>query len=154
MTAASTVRLAPPPIVWGEACRIIQEIDGYAWMELSIVDSQDCLPSADAGCAASGVDPNAISVTVTRKCHQLVYEDEIYELVDPAGNRYVMHATDTGAPDLDVALPDEWVLTKVTLDEPLEILPFGGGDACYHNVLRDNLGQGYHQYVFADETYP
>ncbi|MEM7134400.1 MAG: hypothetical protein AAF702_49480 [Chloroflexota bacterium] len=41
-----------------------------------------------------------------------------------------------------------------SLDEPVEVLPFGGGDHCYHNVMHDNLGQGYHQYVFAGGTYP
>ncbi len=122
-------------------------------MELSIVESQDCLPSADAGCSAAAVDPNAISVTVTRKCHQIMFEDEMYELVDPVGNCYVMHATDTGTPDINVALPKDWTLTLVALDA-LVILPFGGGDNCYHNVLRDNLGQGYHQYIFAEDTYP
>lgn len=138
----------------GDACRINQEYDGYEWMELSIVDSQDCLPTPDADCSAIGVDEGAISVTVTRKCHQLVYEDEIFELVDIAGNRYVMHATDSGTPDLNAAIPAGWTLEKVSLDEPLEVLPFGGGDNCYHNVMRDNLGQGYHQYVFVGETYP
>ena len=26
--------------------------------------------------------------------------------------------------------------------------------SCYHNVLRDNLLQSYHQYVFAGERWP
>jgi len=88
------------------------------------------------------------------KCHQLTWEDEIYELVDPAGNRYVIQATETGTPDLNVTLPEGWTLTLVTLEEPLEILPHGGGNNCYHNVLRDHLGQTYHQYVFVDDQYP
>ncbi|MCP4140132.1 MAG: hypothetical protein GY755_07560 [Chloroflexi bacterium] len=138
----------------GEECQMELEVDGYSWVELSIINAQDCLPSADAGCAALSVEPGAIDIKVISKCHQIIYEDEIYELADPAGNRYVMHATDTGTPDLNAAIPDGWTLAKVTLDEPLEILPFGGGDACYHNVLRDNLNQGYHQYIFAEETYP
>jgi hypothetical protein len=138
----------------GEACSIIREFDGYTWMELSAVQSQDCFANEGASCAASGVDAGAISVTVTRKCHQLIYEDEIYDLVDPAGNRYVMHATAGEAPNLDPGLPDGWTLSRVELEEPLEIQPFGGGDVCFHNVLRDNVGQGYHQYVFAGETYP
>ncbi len=136
----------------GEACRIREEFEGYAWMALSIIDSQDCLPAGEADCGKP--DPGVISVTVTRKCHQLIYEDEIYELADPAGNRYVMHATETGRVYLNAAIPDGWTLEKVSLDEPLEVLPFGGGDNCYHNVMRDNSGQGYHQYVFARETYP
>lgn len=100
------------------------------------------------------VDPGAIDVKVISKCHHVIFEDEIYELADPAGNRYVMHATDTGTPDLNASIPAGWTLARVELDEPLEIMPFGGGDNCFHNVLRDNLGQGYHQYVFARESYP
>lgn len=138
----------------GDECQIDLEVDGYSWVELSIINAQDCLPNADSGCTALAVEPGAIDIKVISKCHQIIFEDEIYELVDPVGNHYVMHATDTGTPDLNAAIPDGWTLSKVTLDEPLEILPFGGGDACYHNVLRDNLGQGYHQYIFAEETYP
>jgi hypothetical protein len=33
-------------------------------------------------------------------------------------------------------------------------LPFGGEDDCCHNVLRHYLGHVYHQFVFADNTYP
>ena len=43
---------------------------------------------------------------------------------------------------------------RVTLEEPLAIPPHGGGENCYHNVLRDHLGQTYHQYVFSEATYP
>jgi hypothetical protein len=38
--------------------------------------------------------------------------------------------------------------------EPLELLPFGGGDACYYNIVRDNRVQSYHQYRYAKEWYP
>ena len=138
----------------GEECRVVHQVADYDWVELSTIDPQDCLPTQDAGCSAMAVEPGAVDIKVISKCHQVIFEDEIYELADPAGNRYVMHATDTGTPDLNAAIPDGWTLEKVTLDEPLEIMPFGGGDACYHNVLRDNLGQGYHQYVFADKEYP
>lgn len=137
-----------------DECREDREVDGYSWVELSVINAQDCFATGDAECSALGVDPGAISVTVTSKCHQITFEDEIYELVDPAGNRYVMHATDTGTPDLNPELPEGWTLSRTTLDEPLEVLPVGGGESCYHNVLRDNLGQGYHQYVFADDQYP
>jgi len=39
----------------------------------------------------------------------------------------------------------------VELSEPLVITPSQGG---YYNVVGDCLGQGYHQYVFADAVYP
>ena len=143
-----------PASCQGEACGVTREVSDYDWIDLSIIASQDCLPSPDAGCSTSGVKPGAISVTVTQKCHQVIWHDEIYDLVDTKGNHYVMHATDTGTPNLNAAIPEGWTLTKVALDEPLVVNPFGGGDNCYHNVLRDNLGQGYHQYVFAEESYP
>jgi hypothetical protein len=43
---------------------------------------------------------------------------------------------------------------KVILKEPLIISPFGGGNECYYNIVGDNLGQGYHQYIFSDKFYP
>jgi len=75
-------------------------------------------------------------------------------MTDPTGNRYVMHATESGTPSLDATLPDGWSLQLTELSDPLEVAPFGGGNHCFHNVMRDNLGQGYHQYVFAGETFP
>ena len=65
-----------------------------------------------------------------------------------------MHATETGEPSLDVVLPEGWTLKKVVLQEPLIVSPFGGGNDCYFNIVGDHLGQGYHQYIFADKTYP
>lgn len=136
----------------GETCRITEDFVGYEWIELSIIDSQDCFPAGETNCGRP--EPGVVSATVTRKCHQVIWENEIYDLTDPAGNRYVMHATETGNPDLNVELPIGWTLERVTIDEPLIVNPVGGGDNCYHNVMRDNLGQGYHQYVFAGESYP
>ena len=43
---------------------------------------------------------------------------------------------------------------KINLKEPLIISPFGGGNECYFNIVGDHLGQGYHQYIFADKFYP
>lgn len=138
----------------GAACAITVDIAGYSWTELSAVVARDCVPSPDAGCAGSSPKPGALTLTVTRKCHRIVYSSAIYDLSDPAGNRYVMHANATGKPDLNASLPQGWTLQRKTLDAPLVVLPFGGGDSCYHNILRDNLGQGYHQYVFAKPTFP
>lgn len=146
---------AAPADCEGDACAITRTYQDHTWIELSAVHGIDCFPTPDAGCGSNSVDPGAFSIAVTEKCHQLIFEDEIYELVDDRGNHFVMHATAAGAPDTEnVALPPGWTLTRVELDEPLEILPFGGGDGCFHNVGRDNLGQGYHQYIFADAVYP
>ena len=83
-----------------------------------------------------------------------MFADSIYQLTDNKGNYYVMHATETGKPDTTVNLPIGWSLKKVILKEPLIISPFGGGNECYYNIVGDHLGQGYHQYIFADKFYP
>lgn len=72
---------------------------------------------------------------------------------DGKGNLYVMHATESGSPTTDVSLPSGWNIQKITITSPLIITPFGGGDECYFNIVGDHLGQGYHQYVYADNFY-
>jgi hypothetical protein len=65
-----------------------------------------------------------------------------------------MHATKTGKPETTAALPKGWSIKKVMLTAPLIITPFGAVNDCYFNIIGDNLGQGYHQYIFADKIYP
>ena len=36
----------------------------------------------------------------------------------------------------------------------LVILPFGKGEDYYFNIVGDHLGQGYHQYKYANAYYP
>jgi hypothetical protein len=63
-----------------------------------------------------------------------------------------MHAYEKATgPTTDVALPAGWTIRKVELAEPLVIAPSQGG---YYNVVGDCLGQGYHQYIFAQPVYP
>ena len=93
-------------------------------------------------------------VKIIKKCQVVVFEDEIYQLSDDMGNLYVMHATETGTPDLNVILPEGFVLKKLTLSEPLIVLPFGEKEDCYFNIVGDHLGQGYHQYKYAGDYYP
>ena len=79
-------------------------------------------------------------VKIIKKCQILRFENEIYQLTDNKGNYYVMHATETGMPNLDVILPKGWTLKKVSLQEPLVILPFGKREDCYFNIVGDHLG--------------
>ncbi len=138
----------------GEACFTIETIVDYTWLKLTTIIGQSCFPDM-AGCSGDVVNAGYLSINTIAKCHHIVYDGPIiYELSDGRGNLYVMHATGTGTPDLNPALPIGWTLTKRTIDEPLVLLPFGGGDNCYYNVVRDNLVQSYHQYAYSGEEYP
>ncbi|GAB4520743.1 MAG: hypothetical protein OHK0046_31370 [Anaerolineae bacterium] len=139
----------------GDSCFTLEEIVDYSWLKLTTVAGNDCYPDA-SGCSGDEVKPGYVSINTIAKCHRIVYEGPtIYELADGQGNRYVMHATETGVPDVDgPELPEGWTLQAVTIDEPLVLLPFGGGDECYYNVIRDNLVQAYHQIEYAGEQYP
>ncbi len=138
----------------GDACFTIEEIVGYTWLKLNTLEGQSCYPDAN-GCTSDVVNSNYASITTIGKCHRITYDGPvIYELSDDKGNRYVMHATANGIPDLNPDLPDGWTLTERTITEPLVLLPFGGGDDCYYNIVRDNLVQSYHQFAYASERYP
>lgn len=142
------------PTCTGDACFTISEINGYTWLALTTIAGQSCFPDA-SGCSSDVVNPGFLSINTIAKCHRIVYDGPvIYELSDGQGNLYVMHATATGTPDLNPTLPEGWTLTEREISEPLELLPFGGGQDCYYNVVRDNLVQSYHQYAYADAQYP
>lgn len=139
----------------GDACFTIEEIADYTWLKLTTVAGNDCYPDP-SGCSGETVAPGYVSINTIAKCHRMVFAGPlVYELSDGRGNVYVMHATATGVPDVEgPTLPEGWSLRAVEIDEALTLLPFGGGDDCYYNVLRDNLVQSYHQITYADDTYP
>ena len=139
----------------GDACvRFIEEFN-HTWLLLTTLDNAICLPNA-AGCPGDAITPGHVSVSAINKCQQLRFNGPtIYELSDPADNRYVMHATATGTPDTSaVQLPPGWQLQAKTISAPLVVEAAGGGAACYHNIVRDNLLQSYHQHVFAGPQWP
>lgn len=139
----------------GDACFTMEEIVGYDWLKLTTIIGNSCYPDA-SGCSLDVVNPGYISINTIAKCHRLVFDaPRIYELADGNGNVYVMHATGTGTPDLSgPTLPEGFTLTERTITDPLVVLPFGGGDNCYFNVVRDNLVQSYHQIAYAGDRYP
>lgn len=139
----------------GDACFTIDELFDYTWLKLTTIAGQGCFPDAN-GCRGDVVDAGYISISTIAKCHEITYDsgETAYVLSDGMGNRYVMHATATGTPDLNPALPDGWTVEAMTLDAPLVLLPFGGGDSCYYNIVRDNLVQAYHQFEYAQASYP
>jgi hypothetical protein len=139
-----------PASCTGDDCREIVELDGYTWVGLSKVEAADCIGT----CSGMAANPGGLFVVVTRKCHELVFENEAYFLDGPNGERAVMHATADGKPTTEVTLPAGWTLTKQTLSAPLVLRPFGGGDACFFNIFRDHKLQAYHQFRYAGPQYP
>jgi len=135
----------------GANCKTSIEYKGYSWIELANPLAIDYIPSK-----TNMLKPaeGHLVVKVIKKCQAVVFENEIYQMSDAKGNLYVMHATETGTPNMDVVLPAGFTLKKIQLAEPLIILPFGDQEDCYFNIVGDHLGQGYHQYEYAGEFYP
>ncbi|MDX2283908.1 MAG: hypothetical protein NW241_07080 [Bacteroidia bacterium] len=137
----------------GADCLSFHEYKGYTWVALAEPVAVAFVPE-DEKTDLLHPDPGTLVIKTIRKCQALMYTDSICQLSDGVGNLYVMHATETGEPDLDVTLPAGWSISWVQLADTLIVSPFGGGDHCYFNILGDHLGQGYHQYRFADAFYP
>lgn len=140
-----------PPDCSGSACFTLREYRDYTWVELAQPVAVDYIP---AETDLIKPEPGHLTVKVIRKCQFLQFTDSIYRMTDGRGNFYVMHATETGEPTTAVSLPAGWTVEPVDLAEPLTLGPFGADGDCYYNVAGDSLGQGYHQYIYAAETYP
>jgi hypothetical protein len=138
----------------GDGCASFVEFYDHTWFLLNGLAGQGCYPDND-GCNRDVVAPGYVSITTIDKCQELTWHGPtINELIDDRGNRYVMHATDDGTPDLTgVALPTGWQLVQTSISKPLTIQPRGEGH-CYYNIVRDGQLQSYHQYVFADALFP
>jgi hypothetical protein len=134
----------------GDARYTIRELSGHSWIELAKPLSVDFIPPGQSTDMLMP-SPGHLVVKTILKPQAMRWEGTIFRLTDNRGNYYVMHATETGTPTLDVVLPAGWSLEKIALDEPLVITPSEGG---YYNIVGDCLGQGYHQYVFADPVWP
>jgi len=132
-------------------CLIERAYKGYSWIELAQPLAVDFIPSKTDMLKP---EEGFLVVKTIKKCQILRFENKIYQLTDNKGNFYVMHATETGEPNLDVILPKGWALKKASLQDSLVILPFGTGEDCYFNIVGDHLGQGYHQYKYANKYYP
>ena len=139
-----------PQEATGEERYTVREISGHSWIELAQPVAVDFVPAGQATDIVKPA-PGHLAIKTIRKPQILRFTGAIYQLTDNKGNFYVMHATESGTPSLDVALPAGWTVRKVDLAEPLIITPSEGG---FYNIVGDCLGQGYHQYVFAEATYP
>ncbi len=135
----------------GAACKTNIDYKGYTWTALASPLAVDYIPSKTDMLKP---EEGHLVVKVIKKCQAIVFENEIYQMSDGKGNLYAMHATETGTPNLNVVLPPGFSIQKVILEEPLVIIPFGGEEDCYLNIIGDHLGQGYHQYQYSTDFYP
>lgn len=135
----------------GSDCLTQLSYQDYSWIELANPLAVDYIPSKTDMLKP---EEGHLVVKVIKKCQIVVFEEEIYQMSDDKGNKYAMHATETGTPNLNVVLPKGFKLEKVQLDEPLVIVPFGDKEDCYFNIVGDHLGQGFHQYEYANKYYP
>jgi hypothetical protein len=134
----------------GDDCITQRDYMGYTWVELAQPVCVDFIPDKTDMLKP---EKGHLVIKTIKKCQATLFTDSIYQLTDNKGNFYVMHAYESEKPDTTAILPSGWSLKKVMLQEPLIVSPFGGGD-CYYNIVGDHLGQGYHQYIFADKVYP
>ncbi|MGD1840050.1 MAG: hypothetical protein ACFB0B_04020 [Thermonemataceae bacterium] len=135
----------------GKDCYEIISYKGYTWLTLAQPIAVDFIPDKTD---ITKPEPGHLVIKTIKKCQSIRFDDHFYQLSDGKGNLYALHATEKKHPDLNVVLPKNYTLKKVALTEPLIINPFGNDEACYHNILGDHLGQGYHQYKYADTHYP
>lgn len=135
----------------GKGC--FEEVDykGYSWTELAKPMAVNYIPDETD---TKKPEAGHVVIKTIKKCQVVYFEKMIYQLSDGKGNYYVMHASEEKSPRLDPDLPAGWTLKKVAINEPLILVPFGDKGDCYFNILGDNLGQGYHQYVFSSDVYP
>jgi len=134
----------------GSSCFKTREYSSYTWLEIA---KSVCVTYTPGPTNLLKPDKGYLVIKPIKKCQALQFENSIYQLTDGKGNYYVMHATETGSASTDVTLPSGWTIQKVTLTSSLNITPYGGGDECYFNIVGDHLGQGYHQYIYADSFY-
>lgn len=135
----------------GSARYTVRAVSGHSWIELAKPVCVDFIPAGQATDMLKP-SPGHLVVKTILKPQAMRWEGAIYRLTDNRGNYYVMHAfEDPAGPTTEVALPPGWSLARVQLEAPLVLMPSQGG---YYNVVGDCLGQGYHQYIFADPVWP
>lgn len=135
----------------GAECINERKYKNYSWVEIA---KPICVDYVGGKTDMLKPEKGHLVIKTIQKCQTVLFTDSIFQLSDNKGNYYVMHATENGKVDTTVSLPRGWTLKKMILKEPLIISPFGGGNECYYNIVGDNLGQGYHQYIFAGKYYP
>lgn len=138
----------------GWDCARYEEVSGYTWRKLGAFVAMGCYPTGSDGCESTNATPGHLAVILIEKCHVIRVKSPTMELTDPAGNKFVMNAHAAAEPTTEVDLPAGWRVDIVERSEPLQVVPFGGGDECFHVVLNDSKKQFYHQFVDADGVFP
>lgn len=145
----------------GEACFSLAEASEYTWIYLAKVACTGCHPDDGACGAEDPIPPKGhVRVVDLMKCHELRFEGGIFELADPWGNTYVMHASAAADRDAQrtavakLSLPDGWAVTERPLAEPLVVAPRIRGGECHHTVVRDDQDNSYHQLTFSGTQQP
>ncbi len=134
-------------------CQIHMDYKDHTWVKLAEIIGITYIPDKTD---LNDVEPGHLKIQTIEKCQLLYYKagSTVYDLTDNKGNYYIMHATENGNPSIDVDLPEEWTISTRVLNTPIILGPFGGGDYCYYNIVGDHLGQGYHQYIYANDYFP
>ncbi len=134
-------------------CEIHIDYKQHTWVKLAEIVGITYIPDETS---LNNVEPGHLKIQTIEKCQLLYYEagSTVYDLMDNKGNYYIMHATENGNPTTDVDLPEGWTISTRVLSSPFTLGPFGGGDNCYFNIVGDHLGQGYHQYIYANDYFP
>lgn len=135
----------------GKNCIKQIEYKNYTWIEIA---EPICVHYIPERTNLLKPEKGFLTVKTIIKCQIILFETFYYQLTDNQGNYYAMHAYETDELTTNVILPAGFTIQKVELNSPLIIGPFGGGNECFFNIVGDHLGQGYHQYIFADKFYP
>ncbi len=96
----------------GKSCVTARMIDGFSWMALARAAA---FPNPVAVSRYAAKRGN-LRVTQLVKCNLMEFRGEIYELSDPTGNRFVIHAT--GAPEPTMDAPPKRVTVEETAAAP------------------------------------
>lgn len=156
----------------------IETEDGYTWGLISNVVNamwpydDDMYPGTQnnpflAGNVVTAPDAGGLKVTANYKAQQMKFyacENGVapgtpgavpilrYFIIDPWGNKYIMHASDYSTPSAvtlafeQAVLPNGWTKSPEYLTEDFILYPAQGvGNTYEYNLVRDNENNTYHQ---------
>ncbi|MEI8094208.1 MAG: hypothetical protein WCG80_08360, partial [Spirochaetales bacterium] len=90
-----------PADATGDARYTFREVSGHTWLELAQPVAVDLVPAGEKTDWLKPA-PGHLVIKTIRKPQVMRWDGPIYRLTDGQGNAYVMHATETGTPNLNV----------------------------------------------------